>query len=336
MITTVLGPVPVAELGHVQPHEHLLADLGGYAPDGARHDPIELGNYYRSRVDRDNAHDLVLDDVTVACHEVGAYRESGGGTLVDVTPEGLGRKPSELRRISRTTGVHIVMGSGYYTASFHPPAVAAMSVAAVEERITADLQEGVDGVRAGVIGEIGMSWPPHPDETKVLRGAAKAQSRTGAALYIHPGRHRSAPAAHLHEALETGADPRSTILCHIDRTLFDDDEVLALARTGCMLEFDLFGTESSYYPPNPGIDLPNDGMRVRRLRTLVEAGHADQLLISSDICRKTQLRHHGGEGYDHILRRVLPLMAARGIAPEHIAMITRDNPAQVLSTEGKP
>ena len=43
------------------------------------------------------------------------------------------------------------------------------------------------------------------------------------------------------------ADLSHTVLSHVDRTIFDDDKLLQLARRGCYLEFDLFGIECSHY-----------------------------------------------------------------------------------------
>ena len=47
------------------------------------------------------------------------YKQFGGGTLVDATSIGLGRDPVGLARISRQTGVNIVMGASYYVALSH-------------------------------------------------------------------------------------------------------------------------------------------------------------------------------------------------------------------------
>lgn len=333
-VNTVLGPVAADELGHVQPHEHLLADLRPYAPVDARDEEITLQNCYRSRVDRDNRRDFVLDDADLAVTELAAFRAAGGGTVVDATSGGLGRNPLGLRKIAERSGTHVVMGSGYYVAAFHPPEVATLSRDEITERIVADVTVGVDGVRAGIIGEIGLSWPPHPDELKVLDAAAAAQAHTGAALLIHPGRHVDAPIHHLERVIGAGGDPSRTIMAHVDRTLFAAESMVTLAATGCVLEFDLFGTESSYYPQDPSVDLPNDGMRVRWIAALIEAGFERQLLISSDICRRTQLTRYGGEGYGHILRRVLPLMRARGISPAEIDVITRRTPRRLLTLGG--
>jgi phosphotriesterase-related protein len=118
-------------------------------------------------------------------------------------------------------------------------------------------------------------------------------------------------------------------MSHIDRTLFDLDAMLRLADTGCYLEFDLFGQESSYYP-FAEIDMPNDATRVDYLIALRERGHGDRLLVAQDICFKSHLQRYGGEGYGHLLRNVVPLMRRKGFDDEAIARLTVHNPLTVL------
>lgn len=332
---SVLGPIPGDQLGHTQPHEHLLSDLTGYLPEAIRNagTPVTLSNYTSSRLDRDNAVDMRLDSVDTAIDELRRYRQAGGNTIVEATPDGVGRRPADLAAIATASGVTVIMGAGWYAAPFHPAWTTAATTAALTERLEQELMEGDPdtGIRAGIIGEIGMSWPPDPAEEKVLTAAAHASSSTGAAILVHPGRHADAPAHHLDVLRRAGADLNRVIMSHIDRTLFTIDDMLRLADHGCVLEFDLFGTESSYYPQDPTVDLPNDGTRVRYIRQLLEHGHHDQVVIAEDVCRKTQLVSHGGEGYEHILRRVLPLMTARGISAADIHRITVTTPRRLLA-----
>ena len=67
-----------------------------------------------------NLDNLVNMDEDVAISEASLYRRAGGSTMVDTTSVGLKRDPLALARISRTTGINIVMGSGYYVAISHP------------------------------------------------------------------------------------------------------------------------------------------------------------------------------------------------------------------------
>jgi phosphotriesterase-related protein len=106
--------------------------------------------------------------------------------------------------------------------------------------------------------------------------------------------------------------------------------MLRLAETGCYLEFDLFGQEASYYPI-ADIDMPNDATRIDYIMSLIEKGYGDKILLSMDICHKTQLAKYGGEGYNHILDNVLPIMRRKGMSKEDIETITVQNPAKILA-----
>jgi phosphotriesterase-related protein len=337
-VETVCGPVAVADLGYMLAHEHLLWDPvgdgpppGGAASDREKWDQhIRLDNYYDVR--RNYAHykrPQQLLSLSDAIEEVARFRNVGGGCIVDATPAGVGRDPAGLLAIARATGVHVIMGCGYYVGALHPAAVREATEAEITDLICRDLTEGVDdtGIKAGFIGEIGLSWPVLPDEEKVLRAAAAAQRRTGAVVMVHPGRDPKAP---LHAASLLAAadgDTARLIVAHMERTLFSLKDLCDLAETGCYLEFDLFGIESSYYPWSP-IDMPNDATRIDYITGLAKAGFADQVLMSHDIDMQPRLQKYGGEGYGHILRNVLPLMRRKGMPESEIRRLLVENPAR--------
>ncbi len=129
---------------------------------------------------------------------------------------------------------------------------------------------------------------------------------------------------------EAGGDIEKAAMSHVDRTIFSMEDMLELADTGCYLEFDLFGHESSHYPLSP-IDLPNDAARIDALMTLIAKGFQDKLLISQDICTKIHLTRYGGEGYAHIRENILPLMVRKGMSDQDIKALTVDNPARLLT-----
>ena len=154
---------------------------------------------------RDN---LRLTDEATAIRRARPVRGVGGGAIADPTTDGFGRDPAALVRISEATGVHIVMGSGYYVHGSHPGWIEGASERAIVDAIVRDLVEGVgpEPIRAGFIGEIGCSWPMTPRERRVLRAAGRAQAETGAPLMVHPGRNRGAPDKIIAELSEVGAD----------------------------------------------------------------------------------------------------------------------------------
>jgi len=333
-IQTVLGFVDPADLGFTQPHEHFFVTL---LPPAIRKDyvgePITLENVgYHRRNWLNNPENMVLDSEADAIDELKGFKASGGGAIVDLTPIDTGRDPEGLARISRATDIHIIMGTGFYQAAFHPPEIESVPEEAIAEIFVNEIAHGADGtgIKAGIVGEIGLDWPVYDSEAKVLRGAAIAQAQSGASLNIHPGRDPEAPMDAIRIVKEAGGSPERTVMSHIERSIFNLDGMLRLAETGCYLEFDLFGQESSYYPVGD-IDMPNDAARIDYLIGLIDRGYRDKLLISQDICFKTRLTRYGGEGYNHILDNVLPIMRRKGMSNEDIEFLTVLNPARVLA-----
>ena len=340
MAHTVLGPVSPDDLGPTTTHEHLLIDFKMMfrPPSEARErpkafEPVTLQNLgwvsYDPFRNQDN---LELLDEETAIDEVQRFKTAGGRTIVEATTFGIGRDPHGLVRIARATDVNIVMGAGYYVDAVHPDDMDDKSDSEIADEIVAQLTTGVDdtGVRAGIIGELGCTWPLTDNERKVLRGGALAQRETGAAILIHPGRDPAAPFEILDVLAEAGADTGRVIIGHLDRTIADVDVLLELAQRGSYLEYDLFGWEVSNYSPSD-MDMPNDSQRIAFIERLVQEGHAEQVVIAHDMCFKSRLANYGGHGYSHILENIVPRMRARGISERDIDSIVVANPARVLT-----
>jgi phosphotriesterase-related protein len=336
-VQTVIGLVDPATLGRTLMHEHLHIDLNPprlraeAVADEPDLDPcncfaIRWGTLYARR-------NFQLDDFSLAIQEMGLLRQAGGGTLVELTVGGLKPNPTALARIARESGVAIVMGCGHYVEEYQDPGNAGRDAEDFAREIIAQIRVGAWGtdIRAGIIGEIGCQAPWTEQERQVMRGALMAQVETGAALNVHPGRHPDQPLEVAHFARDAGAPMDRVIISHIDRTVFDAGRLLQLADTGVVLEFDLFGWEQSYYFPNPDIDMPNDAVRLRWLRLLIDHGHLDRILMSSDICERSRLCRYGGHGYRHILQNVVPLMRRRGFTEHEIDTILIANPARLLT-----
>jgi phosphotriesterase-related protein len=113
----------------------------------------------------------------------------------------------------------------------------------------------------------------------------------------------------------------------------DLDRLKALADTGCYLEYDLFGCETTATFPYQafGIDMPSDAQRLDLVRALMDAGYGAQLLFSHDVCVKHRTRRYGGPGYDHIVRNILPWMRRRGFTESEVRQPVVDNPRRVFA-----
>ena len=341
-VQTVLGAVDPNVLGITMPHEHLLCDASHKFVEPSMssqktlaYEPVRIENLGWIRENKVNCLDnLKLLDEELTVHELLYFKKAGGGTVVDMTSIGLSRNPMGLARISRATDVNIVMGAGYYLGPSHPPELADRTEDSIVDEIVRDVTVGVDdtGIRAGVLGEIGCSYPLGDGEAKVVRAAARAQRITGIPVNIHPGHGSESPFEIIEILRENGGDISHTVMSHVENRLVRDmDLTLKLADTGCYVEYDTFGTAPySIRRPHESTRTLSDWERIGCIKELIDHGHLRQLLVSLDVFNKIDLRHYGGYGYDHILTNIVPQMRMKGITDEEIHTILVENPKRML------
>jgi len=339
---TVIGAVDPKTLGATMTHEHLLIDFSTMFVEPSEasqkflaHQKLSMENLGWIRYNwTSNLDNLLLIEEKTALNEAMYYKREGGGTLVDATTIGIGRDPLALSRLARATNLNIIMGAGWYIDKVHPEDMDSRTENDLAKQIIKDLTEGINetNVKAGIIGEIGCSWPLTDNERKVLRAAATAQDETGAPILIHPGRDESAPIEILEILAEAGANLERVIMGHLDRTVFSDDTTIEIAKSGCYMEYDLFGNESSHYPL-PGSYMPNDEQRLEKIQLLMNEGFGEKILVAQDICTKHRLVKYGGHGYHHILQNIIPRMKQKGFSKEEIDNIVTNNPSKILTFE---
>lgn len=338
---TVLGPIDADSIGVTTMHEHLLFDLTVWfkeldSPAGKvlAHQPVTMENRYKvTHHPFEVLDNLLQKDEQVAIAEAMLFKQAGGNTIVDVTSIGLGRNPVALTRIARATGLNVIMGSGYYVWKSHPAGFDTKTEEEIADEIVADLTVGIGdtGIRAGIIGELGNSWPWHKNEQKVMSAAASAQRRTGAPMTIHPGQNELAPLEIVQLLKERGADLSRVIFCHPERTFYETyDDMRKVLEIGCNYEFDLFGFEG-YHPTAYPLDVPNDWGRIKWIAELIAEGYVNQIMLAQDICLKANTATYGGHGMGHILRDVVPRMRALDISDQHIHTMLVDNPKRALT-----
>jgi phosphotriesterase-related protein len=342
LITSVQGKIGRDSLGITLPHEHIFIDLSNEftAPSdpGKRklsEEQITLENYGVLRRNpyaiRDN---LILDDLDLSIEEVGRFAQVGGKTIVDCTCAGLNPVPERLREVALRTGVNIVAGSGYYTYDTHPAGMDDWSAEKIADDIVRELTVGIDGtdVCAGVIGEIGLSDPAHPNEMKCLAGAAIAQAQTGVPVQVHTHPWGRTAGAAIDVLTRGKVDPTRVAICHID-VEFDLSYLRSLLETGVYIQFDNFGKEFYINKADRGYASGNFATDLERVRTIVQLldwGYANRILVTNDICLKQMLHRYGGWGYDHILTNIVPMMQDEGIPQGTIDRFLVQNPADWL------
>lgn len=307
-VQTVLGPIEPGALGWTLPHEHTAIALW-HIPN--RWDYWELRR-----------------DETVIGEELGAFRAAGGRAIVDLTLDGVGRDPAWLAAVSRSTGLHVVMGSGWYRGA-HYPAEALIdrrSVDALADIMVSEATVGVGDtdIRAGIIGEIGTDKPwLSAQEERVHRAAARAARRTGLAITTHAV--QSTVGLDQLDIFEAeGADLSRVVIGHADSNPSLPYH-LAIAERGATVEFDFLGM--SFTP----LERHGEGRIVDNLRELLARGYIERILLSQDVCHDSQLRQYGGNGYTYLADSFLPRLRTAGVSEDEIRTITIDNPRRLLT-----
>jgi predicted metal-dependent phosphotriesterase family hydrolase len=306
-VQTVLGPIDPSDLGVTLPHEHTQCALWHIE---------NRWDYWQ-----------LTRDEPVILAEIERFREAGGRSLVDLTLPGIGRDPAWLKQIAEASGLHIVMGCGWYRTAYYPPEarIDRRSVDDLADELVREIEEGVadSDVRPGIIGEIGTDKPwVSALEERVHRAAARASLRTGMAITTH-GVQSAVGLAQLKIFTDEGVDPSRVVIGHAD-SYHDLDFYLAVLATGANLEFDFlghrFGTEEALEP-----------RLVETIVELLERGFGPQLLLSQDVCHNGQLKANGGFGYVYLHQQFLPTLRTAAVGEGEIRAMTIENPARILT-----
>jgi predicted metal-dependent phosphotriesterase family hydrolase len=307
-VQTVLGPVDPAALGVTLPHEHTQIALW----------------HIESRWD----YWQLTRDAELIATELRAFRDAGGGTIVDLTLPGVGRDPAWLQDVARATGLNVVMGCGWYRTAYYPPEllVDRRSVDSLADELVREIDDGVgdSGVRPGIIGEIGTDKPwLSALEERVHRAAARAARRTGLALTTHAV--MSAVGLDQLTIFEAeGVDPSRVVIGHAD-SYPHLDHYLAIVERGASVEFDFLGM--SFTPA----ERLGEGRVIELLCELLARGHVERVLLSQDVCHDSQLSHYGGNGYTYLARTFLPRLRETGVSEAEIEAMTVANPRRLLT-----
>ncbi len=289
MVMTVTGPMPAADLGVTDAHDHLFLRT-----------PETPGQE--------------MDDPDRAAAEVRQASEAGMQALVEMTPIGLGRRPDLLRAVSEATGVPIIAATGFHRDVHYAVDhwVHRTPVETLAERVVADLERGMhpsdwnepavepDAARAGAI-KAGASYHHiSASEGRRLEAVAVASRRTGAGVLVHC---EIGTAAHeiIDRLTSHGMSTDRIALAHMDRNP-DAELHVEIAARGVTLEYDTAG-RTKYHPDTVVLDL---------IGAMLEAGHGDRLMLGGDLGRRDYFRAHGGgPGLAYLFATFVPRLRAR-------------------------
>jgi phosphotriesterase-related protein len=311
-VQTVLGRIDPTALGFTLPHEHTRCVLWQIP---ARWDYWELTG----------EDELILPELT-------RFRELGGTCLADLTLQSIGRDPARLRRLAEASGLHLVMGCGWYREAYYPAEalIDRRSVGSLADEIVREFEEGAEGtdVRPGIIGEIGTDKPwVSAQEERVFRAVARASRVTGMAVITHAV---MSPVGleQLRIMEDAGVDPARVVVGHAD-SYPDLDHYERIFERGASIELDFLGM--SFTPQ----ERMGEARLIPLLLAMLASGREDRILLSQDVCHNSQLRHYDGNGYTYLQETFLPRLREAGVGETEIHQITVENPRRILAIGGQ-
>jgi phosphotriesterase-related protein len=230
------------------------------------------------------------------------------------------RNPVALRRISEQAGIAVVCATGFYWDPFPALAIEG-TVEQLRDVMIAEIQAGIGGtdIRCGVIKVGTTRGEPDAVAERLFAGAVGAALATGAPIITHTSSPDQA-AWHVRVLERAGMDPARVVISHMGAAR-DVAELSELARSGvCM------GIDKVSFPKGPTNEQLADLVREACARGLER-----QLILSSDLARRTLLRRYGGRGYATVFADFVPMLRDRGIAPATIETMLRENPLRLLT-----
>ena len=310
-VMTVVGPRVASGLGVVDAHDHLFLDS-----------PAMPGQ--------------ALDDVDRAIEEAADARDTGIGTIVEMTPIGLGRRPAGMRSVAEATGLTVIAASGYHRDAHYPDGhwVHEATVETLAERVVTDLTVGMhpadwldpslalDAARAGAIKGGASYHRITRSERRRLEAIAMAAVVTGSAVLVHT---EIGTAGHdvVDLLLGAGMAVDRIALAHLDRN--PDAELHAeIAARGVTVEYDTIG-RTKYHPDSVVLDL---------VEAVVGAGHLDRIVLGLDLGQRDYLRaYEGGPGLRYLMTAFVPRLRRR-LGDAAVERILVANPARLFALPG--
>ena len=282
--------------GYTLMHEHMSINLS----------PGDLGT---------ESFDLLCSDL------MDAYRY-GVRNIVDLTNQSMGRAPEYAERLTKETGINIILSTGHYLEDFIDPGIMDQTPEEIAEEAIRDLTVGIGDsqIKAGVIGEIAWSYPgPREKELRSWEGMCIAARRTGAVVSTHPS-HGELQVPQAEFLISHGIAPEKIVIGHIEFYM-SNDSLKKLLNMGIYIGLDMIGKKSGW----------GDEYRADTIRKIKDWGLLDRVLLSMDICRREDLKSAGGYGYAYLFESFIPMLEKRGITRQDIELMLKKNPEKLLA-----
>jgi predicted metal-dependent phosphotriesterase family hydrolase len=301
---TVNGKIPAKQMSVTLVHEHVLVDFIGA-------DKIS-GNRY----DQDEAFTIILP------HLKTLYKK-GCRTLIECTPQYLGRDVVLLKRLSDSSGIQIFTNTGYYGASdekFLPASLQNQNAEELAKSWIQEAREGINGtgIKPGFMKLGADDLPFSASILKILKAAAITHKATGLPIAVHTSKGGKPALEELRLLTEAGVPAEAWIWVHAQNEK-DITFHLEAADKGGWVEFD-------------GINNNNTEEYIAILHKLKAAKLLHRVLISQDAGWYNVGDAGGGNfrNYNSIFDSFVPALLNSGFTEKDIQLLLVENPAKAF------
>jgi phosphotriesterase-related protein len=303
IIMTVNGPVPSEEMGTTLTHEHILVDFIGA-------DSIREQRWNR---------DKVIEKVLPFLMQV---KKTGCNTLIECTPEFLGRDPVLLKSLSDSSGLNILTNTGYYGAAndkYIPKSAYDETSEQLASKWIDEWNNGIDGtgIKPGFIKTGVDSGPLSDIDKKLIEAAAKTHLQTGLTIASHTG--LAIPAFEELEILrQEGVSPEAFIWVHAQQEKDPSNHVKA-AQMGAWISLD-------------GLNDNNPEEYVRMIKNLKDNKLLNKVLLSHDAGWYRPGEENGGEfrGFTTLFVKLVPMLRKENFSEKEIHQLLVTNPSEAF------
>jgi phosphotriesterase-related protein len=260
-VNTVLGSIHPNELGVTATHEHIL-----WGPPGWEYNPDWWFHY--PSVFKECMADLV------------EYRELGGKSIVDCSGIGLGRDVEFYRMLSKFSGVHVVLSTGFWAQGGISNYFLEKDIDYLADLFTQELTQGIGntGVKAGVIKVGHGHFEITEKEERLHRAAARAAKKTGCAIITH-GAWFGLEELEIFQS--EGLDLSRVIVSHCsDAAIIDLERDKKMAEMGAWINYDTFTINPTWAITHYAMA---DELKADLVKSIIDAGCIDRLLVSADV-----------------------------------------------------
>jgi phosphotriesterase-related protein len=317
-VNTTAGPLDVAKLGFVLPHEHILIS----SPD------VRL--VWPQSFDRAAA-------LARCVARMSAAKAAGVETFVDVTTIDFGRDAQFVQEVATTADVPVIICTGLWNVPLYfqwrPPEVA-------EQFFVNEITTGIEGttLKAGIIKVTSNATLLTEAQDKVFRAAARAHRQTGVPISTHTEASEKCGLDQQRVLAEEGVDLSRVIIGHSETE--DYAYLKQLLDLGSYLGIDRFGADNVVDPAAAEKrGRPTHAQRLRIVAQLCRDGYAGQLLLSHDTSGLSVFpvewydQTYPNARFDYISRTVLAELQEAGVSKTQIAQMTRDNPRAIFANQ---